>query len=85
VLQGEADYQVTMDDFAGWKKALVGKPFARLQSFPGLMHTFADCGCKLAQPADYDKPAHVAKSVVDEIEKWVLGLGGAAIPAPKKP
>jgi hypothetical protein len=81
VLQGEADYQVTMDDFAGWKKALGGKPFARLQSFPSLMHTFADCGCKLAQPADYDKPGHVAKAVVDEIEKWMLGLGAA----PKKP
>jgi len=71
VLQGEADYQVTMEDFAGWKKALAGKPFARLQSFPGLTHAFVDCGCKLAQPADYDKPGHVDKGVIDAIAAWL--------------
>src|SRR5262249_18013551 len=28
ILQGERDYQVTMEDFAGWKKALAGRPNA---------------------------------------------------------
>jgi hypothetical protein len=71
VLQGESDYQVTMEDFEGWKKTLGGKPFATLQSFPGLLHTFADCGCKKGKPEDYQKPAHVDAKVVDAIATWM--------------
>src|SRR5262249_32603204 len=40
VLQGERDYQVTMDDFAGWKKALEGHKDATLKSYPDLNHLF---------------------------------------------
>lgn len=71
VLQGESDYQVTMEDFEGWKKGLAGKPFATFQSFPGLLHTFGDCGCKKGRPEDYEKPAHVDAKVVDAIAAWL--------------
>jgi fermentation-respiration switch protein FrsA (DUF1100 family) len=74
VLQGEADYQVDMTDFAGWKKGLAGKANATLHSYPGLLHSFADCGCTKATPGDYEKPGHVADTVIDDIEKWVKGL-----------
>ncbi|MBL8720700.1 MAG: alpha/beta fold hydrolase [Myxococcales bacterium] len=74
VLQGESDYQVDMTDFAGWKKGLAGKANAKLVSYPGLMHTFTDCGCKLAKPDDYAKPGNVAVAVLDDLEKWVKSL-----------
>ncbi len=74
VLQGEADYQVDMTDFAGWKKGLAGKANAKLVSYPGLMHTFTDCGCKLAKPEDYAKPGNVAIAVLDDLEKWLKAL-----------
>jgi dienelactone hydrolase len=74
VLQGEADYQIDMTDFAGWKKALAKKANATLKSYPGLFHSFGDCGCKLATPDDYAKPANVSVQVIDDIEKWVKAL-----------
>jgi pimeloyl-ACP methyl ester carboxylesterase len=74
VLQGEADYQVTMVDFAGWKKGLEGKSNATTKSYPGLLHSFTDCGCKLATPDDYAKPGNVAVGVIDDVEKWMKAL-----------
>lgn len=74
VLQGEADYQVDMNDFAGWKKGLAGKANAKLLSYPGLLHSFVDCGCKLGKPDDYGKAGNVAPAVVDDLAKWVLAL-----------
>ncbi len=71
VLQGEADFQVTMDDFAGWRRGLANRPFVRLASFPHLGHTFADCGCAMASPETYAAPGHVAAEVVEAIARWV--------------
>jgi len=76
VLQGEADYQVNMVDFAGWKKSVGSKANAKLKSYPGLLHSFIDCGCKLAKPDDYAKPGNVALDVIDDIEKWVKAREG---------
>jgi dienelactone hydrolase len=70
VLQGEQDYQVTMDDFAGWKKALEERKDVRLRSYPKLNHLFMESERK-ARPADYEKPGHVVEEVVDDIAKWV--------------
>ncbi len=72
VLQGEADYQVTMVDFDGWKKGLAGKKNATLRSYPGLNHAFADCGSKLATPEDYSKPGSVEGTVVADIADWIF-------------
>lgn len=74
VLQGEADYQVDMNDFAGWKKELASKANAKLVSYPSLMHSFTDCGCKLARPDDYAKPGNVPVGVIDDLETWVKSL-----------
>ena len=72
ILQGERDYQVTMDDFAGWRKALAGGKDVRLVSYPALNHLFME-GEGKAKPAEYAKAGHVARAVVDEIAAWVKG------------
>jgi dienelactone hydrolase len=69
VLQGERDYQVTMADFAGWKKALSGRSNATLKSYPALNHLFM-VGKGKSRPDEYDQPGHVAKEVVDDIAAW---------------
>jgi dienelactone hydrolase len=70
VLQGGRDYQSTMDDFDGWKKALSGRKGATLKAYPKLNHLFAE-GEGKAKPAEYLKEGHVAKEVVDDIAAWV--------------
>src|SRR5262245_29567479 len=72
VLQGERDYQVTMEDFAGWKKVLADKKNARLKSYPNLNHLFAT-GKGKARPEEYTKEGHVDVEVVDDIAAWIKG------------
>lgn len=72
VLQGERDYQVTMDDFAGWKKALKGSKTATLKSYPALNHLFmSGPGKGKGTPAEYGVEGHVAEEVVEDIARWV--------------
>lgn len=67
VLQGERDYQVTVDgDFAGWKAALARDKRATLKTYPGLSHDFVR-GEGPPSPADYEKPGHVEEQVVADI------------------
>jgi dienelactone hydrolase len=73
VLQGERDYQVTMEDFAGWKKALARSKAATFKSYPSLNHLFME-GKGKAKPEEYFRPGHVAKEVVEDIATWVKRL-----------
>jgi fermentation-respiration switch protein FrsA (DUF1100 family) len=70
VLQGERDYQVTMEDFAGWQKALKSNKEAILKSYPKLNHLFME-GEGKAKPAEYDKAGHVSQEVIDDIARWI--------------
>ena len=72
ILQGERDYQVTMADFAGWKKALAGRKNVESKSYPTLNHLFVE-GKGKSKPDEYFKPGHVAQEVVDDVAKWVKG------------
>jgi dienelactone hydrolase len=72
ILQGERDYQVTMEDFAGWKKALGARPDVTFKSYADLNHLFMK-GEGKARPAEYDKAGHVAGQVVDDIARWIKG------------
>jgi alpha-beta hydrolase superfamily lysophospholipase len=73
ILQGERDYQVTMDDFRGWGKALAVRKNVELKSYPGLNHLFME-GVGKSTPAEYEKPGHVSPDVVNDVVKWVHGL-----------
>ncbi len=71
ILQGGKDYQVTEVDFANWKSALSGRKDVTFKFYPNLFHLFMP-GNKT--PADYEKPAHVEKHVVDDIATWIKGV-----------
>jgi dienelactone hydrolase len=70
ILQGERDYQVTMTDFANWKKALSGHNEVTFTSYPKLNHLFAE-GEGKGKPEEYDKPSHVGPEVIDDIAGWI--------------
>jgi dienelactone hydrolase len=73
VLQGEKDYQSTMDDFAAWKTALSqsGKKNVQIQSFPQLNHLFIPVeGPSTGQ--EYAIAGTVAPQVIDRIAQFCL-------------
>ena len=73
VLQGERDYQVTLDDFQGWKNALSGRENVKFKTYPKLNHLFIEREGKIT-PEEYQKPGHVSKEVIDDIYKWITGI-----------
>ncbi len=70
ILQGERDYQVTMDDFNGWKTALGDRKNVVFKTYPKLNHLFI-VGEGKSRPAEYMRPGRVAESVIDDIAAWV--------------
>ncbi|KJS84278.1 MAG: hypothetical protein JM58_11290 [Peptococcaceae bacterium BICA1-8] len=73
ILQGERDYQVTMQDFGIWKAALDGKNGVIFKSFPSLNHLMmAGTGPGLSKPEEYQTPGHVAEEVIEAIVGFVL-------------
>jgi fermentation-respiration switch protein FrsA (DUF1100 family) len=69
ILQGERDYQVTMEDFKRWNTALAGKSTVTFKSYPGLNHLFI-IGTNRSAPLEYDQPGHVDVRVIDDIASW---------------
>lgn len=79
ILRGERDYQVTSEDFDGWKNALAGKPGVTLKVYPGLFHLFmpsSSPGTGLGTPSDYQKPGHVVEPVIEDIASWIESQRG---------
>jgi uncharacterized protein len=70
VLQGERDYQVTMEEFAKWKAALGDRRDVTFRSYPALNHLFL-AGTGKSLPAEYNQASHVAEEVVSDIAAWV--------------
>lgn len=70
ILQAGRDYQVTMKDFEGWKKALASRKDVEFKLYPKLNHLFIE-GKGKSTPAEYEKPGHVAKVVIDDITRWI--------------
>jgi dienelactone hydrolase len=72
ILQGERDYQVTMADFAGWKKAVGARDNVRLKSYPKLNHLFVE-GEGKSKLSEYDSEGHVAAEVIEDVAAWIKG------------
>ncbi len=70
ILQGERDYQVTLEDFQRWKAALSSKQNVMFKSYPNLNHLFIEGNGKSA-PAEYNMPGHVAEVVINDIANWI--------------
>ena len=71
ILQGERDYQVTMEEFARWKGALGSRSDVTFRSYPTLNHLFI-AGTGPSLPAEYQAAGHVAEDVVRDIAAWIL-------------
>jgi uncharacterized protein len=72
ILQGERDFQVTMQDFALWKAALGGSDTATFHSYPALNDLFIS-GKGAGSPAEYHNVGNVAPEVLEDIASWVAG------------
>lgn len=70
ILQGERDYQVTMDDFKRWTTSLATKSNVTLKSYPSLNHLFI-AGTGQSTPSEYEQAGHVDERVVDDIATWI--------------
>jgi fermentation-respiration switch protein FrsA (DUF1100 family) len=70
VLQGGRDYQVTIEDFDGWKTTLQDKNNVEYKMYPALNHLLIP-GEGKCTPAEYQKTGHVDKVVIDDIVKWI--------------
>ena len=70
VLHAERDYNVTMEAFADWRRALAGSKRAAFKSYPKLDHAFLE-GEGPASDEDYRQPRNVARQVVEDIADWI--------------
>jgi len=70
VLQGERDFQVTMQDFALWKSGLGTSSKVAFHSYPELNDLFTK-GQGKGSPAEYHNPGNVAPGVLDDISGWL--------------
>ncbi|MFD1451282.1 alpha/beta hydrolase [Oceanobacillus sojae] len=74
VLQGEADFQVTMEnDFAAWQSIFENDPQVTLKSYPNLNHIFIlSQGENKGSVQEYQIPGHVDEKVITDISDWII-------------
>jgi dienelactone hydrolase len=70
-LQGERDFQVTLEDLALWKTGLAGAKNITFHTYSPLNHLFI-AGEGPPSPAEYRKLGNVAPVVIDDIAGWVV-------------
>src|SRR5438552_3625294 len=70
ILQGERDYQVTMEDLKGWRDALERHASVTIKSYPALNHLFLQ-GEGKSTPAEYQRAGHIPDAVLDDIAAWM--------------
>lgn len=73
VLQGERDYQVTMDDFNIWQKQFGRTDNWKFHTYADLNHLFMT-GEGHSQPKEYLTPGFVAEEVVTDIARFILSF-----------
>lgn len=69
ILQGERDYQVTMEDFELWRLGL-HKKNAFFKSYPKLNHMLQE-GSGKATPFEYNQASPVSGYVIDDIASFI--------------
>ena len=71
LVQGEEDYQVTMEDFGTWKETIGDRENWTLISYPGLIHPFIP-GQKTEGNAVYTRSAKMDAAVIQDIADFIL-------------
>jgi pimeloyl-ACP methyl ester carboxylesterase len=71
ILQGERDYQVTIDgDFINWNKSLYTYDNVTLKTYESLNHLFIS-GNGPSSNAEYLIEGHIEQEVIDDISEWI--------------
>ncbi len=79
ILQGGRDYQVTVEDFEIWKKALGGRDDVVFKLLPACNHLFVE-GSGPANPEEYlSGSGHVARTVIEAVADFVKGRPGTPL------
>ncbi len=69
-LHGGRDYQVTDEDFNGWKSGLNAKSNVKFKLYPSLNHFFIT-GEGKSTPKEYMQKGNVSSEVIDDISSWI--------------
>ena len=77
VLQGERDYQVTMEDFACWRFGLWRSKNACFKSYPKLNHLLQE-GTGKSTPFEYNHASTLPAYVLDDIAAFLHGVRSLA-------
>jgi fermentation-respiration switch protein FrsA (DUF1100 family) len=70
ILQGERNYNVTMDAFHDWQHSLAGRTNDEFKSYAKLDHLFLE-GSGSASDADYARARNIPKYVIEDIVTWI--------------
>jgi dienelactone hydrolase len=70
ILQGERDYQVTLKDLEGWRKALSGRNNVTIKTYVDLNHIFLP-GEGKSTPNEYRIPGRIPANVIDDIHRFI--------------
>lgn len=73
VLQGERDYQVTMQDFGMWRFGLYRNPNVLFKSYPKLNHALQE-GSGKSTPFEYMHLSPVPKYVINDLADFINGV-----------
>jgi dienelactone hydrolase len=73
ILQGERDYQVTIDDYNRWLSSIQSNENIEYILYPKLNHLFMS-GDANSTPDEYLIEGHVEKKVIDDINDWIIKL-----------
>ena len=71
ILQGERDYQVTMEDFYGWQEFLANKQGITFKSYPSLNHLFIKVANDSFCVESDTHYKNVDKKVIFDISRWI--------------
>ena len=71
ILQGERDYQVSMQDFRLWQQTLQDRDGTLFHSYPALNHLFME-GEGKSTPIEYQVQGHVAEYVLRDIADFII-------------
>ncbi len=70
ILQGERDYQVTMEDYKLWQDALSEDTNAEFKSYPKLNHLFTE-GEGASTPQEYQNALNIPLYVIEDISNFI--------------
>ncbi|HEY6162078.1 MAG TPA: alpha/beta fold hydrolase, partial [Bacteroidia bacterium] len=71
IMQGERDYQVTMEDYKIWQEHLYKRKNVTLHSYPKLNHLFQEGDAPKSTPKEYERQVNVPEYVIKDISDFI--------------